>query len=105
MASINPLAILDGKNPGAMELQRMCRGPSSIARLRARWIAAALEVEYPKTTLSPLGATDKPPVEAVTMTLEGDSSVARFCRRGANCRDPVNQVSHQLATFFRSQVM
>jgi hypothetical protein len=39
--SIKPDAILEGKKPGDMLLQRMCRGPSSTARLRVRWIAAA----------------------------------------------------------------
>lgn len=41
--SISPEAILEGKKPGAMLLQRMCRGPNSTARLRVRWIAAAME--------------------------------------------------------------
>ena len=40
-AAIRPEAILEGKKPGAMLLQRMWRGPSSTARLRVRWIAAA----------------------------------------------------------------
>lgn len=40
-SSIKPDAILEGKKPGAMLLQRMWRGPSSTARLRVRWIAAA----------------------------------------------------------------
>lgn len=44
-SSISPLAILDGKKPGAMALQRMCRGPSSTARFLVRWMAAALEAE------------------------------------------------------------
>ena len=34
--SISPLAILLGKNPGAIELQIIWRGPSSTARFRVR---------------------------------------------------------------------
>jgi len=45
MASINPFAMRVGKKPGAMELQRMCLGPSSMARWFIRWITAALEAE------------------------------------------------------------
>lgn len=41
-SSMRPDAILEGKKPGAMLLQRMCRGPSSTARLRVRWMAAAV---------------------------------------------------------------
>ena len=34
--SSRPLAILEGKKPGAMLLTRMCRGPSSTAKLRVK---------------------------------------------------------------------
>lgn len=42
LSSIRPEAIFEGKKPGAMLLHRMWRGPSSTARLRVRWIAAAV---------------------------------------------------------------
>lgn len=44
--AISPDAIFEGMNPGAMLLQRMCRGPSSTARLRVRWIAAAVLIGF-----------------------------------------------------------
>lgn len=39
---MRPEAIFEGKKPGAMLLQRMCLGPSSTAKLRVKWIAAAV---------------------------------------------------------------
>ena len=42
-ASIKPFAIFEGKKPGAMALQTMCRGPSSTARFFVRWMTAAFE--------------------------------------------------------------
>ena len=41
--AIRPFAILVGKKPGAMLLQRIPRGPSSTARFRVRWSAAAFD--------------------------------------------------------------
>lgn len=84
--SIKPLAILLGKNPGAIALHMICRGPSSTARLRVRCMTAAFEAEYPYVPLSPRLPTPSPAIDAVTMTREVLSSVAFFCRRGANLR-------------------
>lgn len=82
--SMRPLAIFDGKKPGAMALHRICRGPSSTARFFVRWMTAALEAEYPKVAFSPKEPTPSPATEAVTMTREGSSIVAFFCSSGAN---------------------
>lgn len=82
--SIKPLAILEGKKPGAMLLTRMPRGPSSTARLRVRCRAAALEALYPNVACSPREPTPRPAIEAVTITRDGSSSEPFFCSRGAN---------------------
>jgi hypothetical protein len=82
--AINPLAILVGKKPGAMLLQRMPRGPNSTAKLRVRCSAAALEALYPGVAFSPRDPIPMPATEAVTSTREGSSSEAFFSNRGAN---------------------
>jgi hypothetical protein len=90
---INPLAILLGKNPGAIALTKICLGPSSTARFFARWITAALEAEYPNVAFLPRLPIPIPATEAVMMTLDGSSIVPFFCRSGANLQTP-----HQLHT-------
>ena len=77
---------MEGKNPGAMLLQRIFLGPSSTARFRVRWITAAFEAEYPYVPFSPSEPTPRPAIEAVTMTREGSSRVAFFSNNGANLR-------------------
>lgn len=47
--AIRPEAIFEGKKPGAMLLLRMWRGPRSTARLRVRWITAAVWKEAGKS--------------------------------------------------------
>lgn len=81
---ISPLAILDGKKPGAIAFVKMCRGPNSTAKFLARWMTAALDAEYPKVAFLPREPTPRPATEAVTMTLEGSCLVAFFCSNGAN---------------------
>ena len=47
-------------------------------------MTAALEAEYPYVPASPKFPTARPATEAVTMTLDGLFTVARFCSIGAN---------------------
>jgi hypothetical protein len=94
-APIMPSAILEGKKPGARPLTKMCRGPSSTARLRARCRTAALEAEYEGAALAVrTGPRPMPATEPVTRTREGSSAVARACKRGANLLFQMMHVSH-----------
>jgi hypothetical protein len=88
---ISPLAILLGKNPGAIALTKICLGPSSTARFFARWITAAFDAEYEKVAFLPRLPTPIPATEAVIITLDGSSIVPCFCSSGANL-----QTLHQL---------
>ncbi len=45
-----------------------------------------LEAEYPNVAFSPREPTAIPATEAVTMTRDGSSIVAFFCRSGANLK-------------------
>lgn len=82
--SISPFAIFEGKKPGAIPLTRIPLGPSSMARLRARWRTAALLAAYEYAALGPREPMPMPATEPVTMTREGSAWVAFFWRRGAN---------------------
>ena len=74
--SISPAASFDGKNPGATVFEVIFRGPSSMARFRARWWAAALDTEYMIVPCSPIWGTLMPAVELTIMILEGSEGVA-----------------------------
>lgn len=84
IASMRPFAMREGKKPGAMALHMMWRGPSSTARWWMRWMTAAFEAVYEGTLCSPVLPMPMPATEAVAMTRDGFSTVARFWRRGAN---------------------
>jgi hypothetical protein len=103
LRSINTAAILLMKNPGAIALTRIWRGPSSIARLRARCMTAALLAAYEYAPLSPREPVPMPATLPVTMTREESCTEALAARRGANLQCVSKHTTPQHAPASRAQ--